>query len=85
MTDRFFFAIGSITVHVQRQCGDGFRQDSDAGVDGCGLQRCLLVDSLATGACAEEKAVSVAPEAILRQNIPKLAINYNLSRCYNGY
>ena len=36
------------------------------GVYGSGLQRYLLVDRLAAGACAEEKAVSVAPEAILR-------------------
>ena len=65
VVDGFFFAGCGVFVGVKRQGSDGFRQDSDAGVDGCGLQRCLLVDSLATGACAEEKAVGVAPEAIL--------------------
>ena len=62
----FFFAVGCITISVHRQRSDGFREDSDAGVDRRGLQRCSLIDRLAAGACAEEKAVGAAPEAVFR-------------------
>ena len=66
VVDGFFFAVYSVFIGVKRQGSDGFRQDSDAGVDRSGLQRCLLVDSLAARACTEEKAVGIASEAILR-------------------
>ena len=51
---------------MQRQRSDGFRQDSDTGVDGRGLERCSLIDRLAAGTCAEEKAVWTGPETVFR-------------------
>ena len=66
MVDGFFFAVWSISVGMKRQKSDGFRQYPHAGVDRGGLQRRPLVDRLAAGAGAEEKAVCAAEQAVFR-------------------
>ena len=64
MVHGFFLAAGTVPVRVKRQGSDGFGQNPDAGIDRRGLQRRFLVDRFAAGACAEEKAVWTAPEAV---------------------
>ena len=62
----FFLATGTVPVRVKRQGSDGFGQDPHAGIDRRGLQRRFLIHRFAAGACAEEKAVRAAPEAVFR-------------------
>ena len=62
----FFLAAGTVSVRVKRQGSDGFGQDPHAGIDRRGLQRRFLTHRFAAGACAEEKVVRTAPEAVFR-------------------
>ena len=66
MRRRFLFAVWTGSVGVKRQQGDGFGQNSDAGIYGCGLQGCFLIYRFSAGAGTEEKAIGAAPEAVFR-------------------
>ena len=63
---RFLFAVRTGSVGVKRQQGDGFGQNSDAGVHGCGLQGCFLIHRFSAGAGTEEKAIGATPETVFR-------------------
>ena len=66
MVRRFLFAVWTVPIGVKRQQGDGFGQNSDAGVYGRGLERCFLIHRFSAGAGAEEKAGGAVPEAVFR-------------------
>ena len=66
MVRRLLFAARTVPVNVKRQQGDGFGQNSDAGIYGCGLQGCFLIHRFSAGAGTEEKAIGATPETVFR-------------------